>query len=180
MSYIAKNIIGGDERLIGIARLHKIYLIAGAFWGAVCIGIGFAIYRFAAVDTIPDMKIMGHNLGTMPDWILGIFTATGFFIFLVNLINVIAIELALTTRRVIYKRGLIMVEVEQIELDEIEGERVHHGVLGSLLNYGAITLDCRFINDIRLPAIRNPYKFIRALHKERSHLVGAHPVNPPV
>lgn len=66
---------------------------------------------------------------------------------------------------------MIFVEVEEIELEEIKGEHIHHGLLGRFLKYGAIDFDCRFIGDVSLLAIRKPYRFIKALHVARSRVV---------
>jgi hypothetical protein len=67
----------------------------------------------------------------------------------------------------VLKTGLIFVEIDQVDLEDIRAEHVHHGLLGWLLHYGSIRLDCRFIHDVKIPAIGNPYRFVEASHNAR-------------
>lgn len=185
MRFIAKHILAPDERLVYATRLHGIYLFVGFVWAAIFIGAGLAI-NWAMVRTAGAeahtfrVNIMNYDLGPAYFWIVGAFFATGIGLFLIHLIKVWFTEVALTTTRLIYKTGWIVVDVEEIALTEIEAEKIHHGILGSILGYGAIHLDCRFVDDFNLPSIRNPYRFLRILHKTRTQQTAAHPAAPVV
>lgn len=54
-----------------------------------------------------------------------------------------------------------------MDLEDIRAESVYHGFMGWFLGYGRIRLDCRFLQDVKLPAIRKPYRFVRSSHHAR-------------
>lgn len=169
MSFVAKHIVGPDERLIGVARLHWIYVVIGLFWAAVVLLVGAWIQQ-RGIYFLP-MRIDQHfywfdrDLGSRSAWMMAAFVMVACGMFLMFLLQYISTEVALTTKRVIRKSGLIAIDVHEIELEEIDAANIHHGWLGAILGYGAIHLDCRFVGDVRFPAIRYPYRFLRALHK---------------
>src|SRR5690606_27962605 len=43
-------------------------------------------------------------------------------------------------------------------------------ILGRFLNYGSVHLDSRFVRDMILPSIADPYRFLKALNEARSEL----------
>jgi len=171
MAYIRK-IVAKDEELIGIARLHWIYVMKGLTWFIVMAAGGWAIDWFIT----RGMMIIGSatNTYTIPSVIISLsngamvfMMAGGFFVFFLFVLKILFTEIGLTSRRVIHKEGMIFVKVKQVDLEEIRGENMDMGHLGRLLGYGYIMLDCRFIGDVRLPAIENPERFLRALHVQR-------------
>lgn len=183
MSFIAKHIVGTDERMVYATRLHWVYVVVGLIWAAAFIAIGWQlqgwILHFAVRDPQANqIGALGYNFGRVDLWIFWAFAGTGLGLFLMHLLKEWSTEVALTTSRVIYKTGLFFVEVEEIEISEIRAEHVHHGLFGALLGYGTIMLDSRFVGDIHLPAIRRPYRFLRAIHKIRAQASGQGAVSP--
>jgi hypothetical protein len=83
---------------------------------------------------------------------------------------VLGTQIALTNQRLVYKTGLLIVNTEEIDLVEIRAETVHHGLLGRLLGYGRIKLDSRFVGDVFLPAVRAPYRLVKAMNTARTHV----------
>lgn len=171
MSYVRK-LMAPDEKLIGIARLHWIYIVKGVFWFCLLTGLGWlfnslmtrALYSMGSAinnAAIPGM-LVGFNNGVMY-FMMG----AGFLIFLFLVIDVFATEIGLSDRRVMHKKNLLFIKVHQIDLEEIRGENIDLGWFGRILGYGYVLLDCRFIGDVRLPAIENPERFMRALHDVR-------------
>jgi uncharacterized membrane protein YdbT with pleckstrin-like domain len=49
-------------------------------------------------------------------------------------------EIAVTNRRVIYKRGLISRTTAEMHMDKIESVQVDQSILGRILNYGRVTI----------------------------------------
>ncbi len=172
MAYVP-NIVGRDEKLIGIARLHWIYIVSATAWflGLTYVGtlMQGVIERFAMYisQTINSVYLM-TMLMKIGDNALMVMMAIGGFILLFNVLKVIATEVGLTNRRIIYKSGLIFVKVRETDLEEIRGESLDLGNFGRLLNYGAINLDCRFIGDVKLPFISRAETFLKALHAQRA------------
>jgi hypothetical protein len=172
MSFVAKHIVTADERLIVLARLHWIYLIKGVLWfvmmSAIGIVLDLALFLFAGRAGIDggiyfDWLPMSWQIHT----ILAVCVFVGLMVLYMYLLKVMATEVALTTQRVIYKTGLFFVQVEEVILEEISSERVDHGILGRFLGYGKIHFDMRFVGDVDLPAVRDPYRLLRAIHKLR-------------
>lgn len=170
MSFVAKHIVGSDERLIGVARLHWVYLVVGLFWAGFAFAVGLGLqymvtYYGSGADLSRPVDVIGYDLGARSVWISAAFGLVAIGLFLVFFIEYISTEVALTTKRVIRKSGLIAIEVQEIDLDEIDAASIRHGWLGAFLGYGAIFMDCRFVGDIHLPSIRRPYRFLTALRK---------------
>jgi uncharacterized membrane protein YdbT with pleckstrin-like domain len=49
-------------------------------------------------------------------------------------------EVAVTNRRVIYKRGLVSRTTAEMQMDKIETVQVDQSILGRLLDYGRVTI----------------------------------------
>ncbi|MDB5492492.1 MAG: hypothetical protein JWO78_2341 [Micavibrio sp.] len=170
-SYIHK-MVGPDETLVGVARLHWIYLVKGMIGFAMCVLLAWAIntmiefglsliYQTVTPPSVYPILTMNHYLSIF------MFLA-GVAIFGFYLVKVLGTEVGLTTRRLIFKEGLIFTTTHEVDIEEIRGERLDLGWFGRFLDYAYIKLDCRFIEDLSTPAIEKPERFIRALHKLRS------------
>lgn len=173
MSYVRK-IINSKEKLLLITRPHWIYIAEGCAWLGGFILTGFIadyyLYKFILMHDIRftvDLYFISFNQNDsfMP-WIMAI---VGAGIFWPLLLVYVSVEIGLTSGRIIYKKGLLFIEVDQVDLDDIRAEQVYHGWLGWLLGYGKIHLDCRFVGDVWLPAIRKSYHLLKIIHIARMH-----------
>jgi uncharacterized membrane protein YdbT with pleckstrin-like domain len=168
MSFIAKHIANNDERLIYVARLHWVTLMKGFLWF-----VAFSVFGIAAEQQLlkyfnpKPIVLSGLYLGSPFDIFRIAMILAGAFILLTYAIAYFFTEVALTNRRIIYKKGMISTEVEEIDLVEIRGENISHGILGRLMGYGRLHLDSRFVEDINLPIIRKPYRLLQAMHRTR-------------
>ncbi|MGH1457048.1 MAG: hypothetical protein ACRBDI_09725 [Alphaproteobacteria bacterium] len=175
MSYIRK-VTGTNEKLILITRLHWIYLIESILWFAAITGLGifieYMLWKYAGSKILINSLLLNMDIWifhfdqnhTPIPWM---FALAGFAVFWPLFSTYISTEVGLTDRRIIHKKGLIMIEIQQVELEDIRGEQVNHGWLGWLLGYGRLHFDCRFIDDVLLPAIRDPYRLVKAVHTAR-------------
>lgn len=167
-----RKVVSANERLLAIFRPHWIYVFEGFMWFLILTIAGLIVdhyfYQFVgpqtlAVDiSIEYFKITGHLTG-----ISTIFAAMGLAILWVQTLIFVSSEIGLTDQRIIHKKGLVFIQVDQVDLEDIRAEQVFHGWLGWLLGYGRIHLDCRFIHDVWLPAIHNPYRLVKASHTAR-------------
>lgn len=170
MAFIDR-VVGPDEKLIGILSVHWIYAFRGFLWFLVFAGTGkFLDYQIA--NLVYNNPGLQTNQGLMiaGDYIFYIGCAIGSILFLLFVVMYLTTELGLTTQRVIYKRGLLMVDVKESDLEEIKAADVDNGVLGRILNYGYINFDARFVENVTLPAIADPYRFVKALNEARTNL----------
>lgn len=180
MAYV-EHLINRDEKLVGIARLHWIYVLKGLVWFVVLAWLGAAsealvMRTIAATNAAVESVVVLPRFTILSDWLMSLAQSVnsvqagiGLLIFAMHVLKVWVTEVALTDRRVIYRKGLFSVKVAQIDLEEIRGERLDFGMFGRFLRYGRIKLDCRFVGDVRLPAIAHADTFIKALHHYRSH-----------
>ena len=49
-------------------------------------------------------------------------------------------EIAVTNRRVIYKKGLIRRQTNEMNMDKVESVQVYQSILGRMLDYGNVTI----------------------------------------
>lgn len=118
--------------------------------------IEYAIWYYVA-PYVGDTPIIQYNVFPRLCWLASA------YVFLTDLVKYIRAQIFLSNRQVVYRRGIIKTQVDETALDEIKAAHVDQGVFGSLLNYGRIHLNCRYVSDIYLPAIRSPYLFVKAL-----------------
>ena len=182
MTKFVKRVIGKDENLVCVSRVHWVYGLSGLIWFAALTAFGFYANMWLWEWFAYDESIFSRELSFLEQefywlvyeihypWIFGLFAACGLMIFVVHMLKIIATEIALTERRLIYKTGLIFVKVDEIDVAEIRAEQVNHGFFGRFLRYGSIHLDCRFVGDIYLPAIYEPYHLLKAIHAARKNM----------
>jgi hypothetical protein len=170
MSFIRK-IIGPDETLIGISSAHWIYGATGLAWlgASMIIGLVLNYYAHGLFDYLfmDSGAFAVYRIANVMFWIP---TAFGIVMFLLYFLMMISPEIGLTSKRVIYKRGIIFVDVKEVDLEELKAANVDNGYLGRFFNYGYVVFDARFVEGMDLPAIGHPYRFVKALNDAKSHL----------
>ncbi len=171
MSYVRK-VIGNDEKMILTTRLHWIYFIEACIFFILITSVGllidYLLWHYAGSGLLYyeiDLYFITFTQDFTPIPLM--FTLAGFAVFWSLFTTYISTEIGLTNHRIIYKKGLFLIEVQQVELEDIRGESISHGWLGWLLGYGKIHFDCRFIDDVYLPATHNPYRLVKAVHTAR-------------
>lgn len=170
MAYV-QRLVSADERLYGVAKLHWIYVSHGLFALFLFVGIGWGIdFAFGKMlgalggDVHKNINV-GMALLQIRFLLWPACIAMGIAVFLMYFIKYLTTEIGLTNQRIIIKTGWIFVNVKQVDTMEVRGEYLDMGWLGEILNYAYINLDCKFIGDMRLPAIAKAENFVKAFHK---------------
>ncbi len=170
MSYVRK-VISNQEKLLCVFHASWSYVAQGLFWFVVLTTAGLIVdhyfYQYVGPDTFLNIDLWAVHLGLKLSGISMIFAFIGFAVFWTLFLVYISSEIGLTDQRVIHKKGLIFIQVDQVDLEDIRAEQVFHGWFGWLFGYGRIRLDCRFINDVWLPTIPDPYRLVKASHNAR-------------
>jgi hypothetical protein len=122
--------------------------------------------RYVTETLAPDEVILA--VGRFPrtyDLIsfLWLLTIVGFPVFLARLARKRCTELAVTSKRFVYKRGLISRVTDEVATNRIRHVKVTQGILGRIFNYGKIYVEGAEIGVFGLPAIRKPTQFRKAL-----------------
>ena len=67
-------------------------------------------------------------------------------------------EYALTTRRVVTKRGIIAVNTEEMRLVKVETVEVKQGIIGRILGYGTVVVTGTGSSYVSMRYVSNPLK----------------------
>lgn len=182
MLYVQQSLTA-DEELIHIGHFHwmyNIHAIMAIFWGLVwCIAILIGAVYF--MDHVWPM--MMHRtyefsnqsiVGKIRELHPGI-RLFAFFVFIMGLFRFAHMmvvkattEIAVTTSRLIYKRGLVARYVGEMSIDRIEGVNVLQTVMGRIFNYGRIMVRGMGVGEVILPPLADPIAFRKAIEKART------------
>ncbi len=174
MLYVQQSLSPGEE-LVHVGHFHWMYTVnalMGIFWGIVgCVAVmAAAIYlqlRFGHGFEAPGL--LGMIRETHPGVRLGAFFVLllGLLHFAHQMIIKATTEVAVTTSRIIYKRGLVARYVGEMSIDRIEGINVLQTVMGRILNYGRLMIRGMGVGEVILPTLADPITFRKAIEKAR-------------
>ena len=142
-SYITRTLTDG-ERVLHTAKFHWLYTVTSFFY----------VIFFGFVGLVTSVVFSDAWL-----W----FAALGPLVFLVSMIIKWTTEIAITNRRVVYKRGWIGRETDEINLNRIEETTLSQSVGGRIFGYGKLVFKGVGIGEVNLPAIDDPIHFRRQL-----------------
>ena len=126
MSYVQKVLQPGEEVRYH-ASIHWIAYVHGTLWLAVA-----ATVWMVAPVTWRD--------GYVVKAIMFVLFAGGLFWLARAWFEWWITEIAVTDRRVIYKRGLISRTTSEMHMDKIESVNVEQSILGRILDFGEVTM----------------------------------------
>jgi len=127
MKYVDK-VLGRDEAIVHETRLHWIIFVLPLF----LIMLGMVALRAMLADEGPAAKQAGL--------VAALFFTIGILTLLKSFIAFVTTEIAVTSRRVVFKRGLIARDTIEISLDRVEGLDVKQSILGRILNFGTVLI----------------------------------------
>lgn len=135
MSYV-EHVIQPGETLLYRAPLHWIVYAPGVLLAA----IGLAVLGYGAV-TGQDAAGSWHDLLGLVLLAVG---ALGVLVAIASLFGAFirrhSTEIAVTSRRVIYKTGIVRRITSEISVEKIETVLVDQGIWGRILNFGTIVI----------------------------------------
>ncbi len=181
MLYVQQS-LAPDEKLIYMGKFHWWYNVQAAMsivWGVfICaLIIGLAVYA---------QRNLGINLSSYQvrydDGLIDVIRAlhpgiklVSFLMFLMGLLRFAQMmvakattEIAITTSRLIYKKGLVARSVGEISIDRIEGVNVLQGIIGRLFDFGRLVIRGMGVGEMVLPPIERPIRFRKAIEKART------------
>lgn len=176
MLYVQQS-LGSNEELIHVGHFHWMYTfmaVMNIFWGLVmCIMIiagavyytghfGAGFYADNLIGMIRELH-PGIKLATFLSFILSLLR------FAQMMVVKASTEIAVTNKRLVYKRGLVARYVGEMSIDRIEGVNVLQGIMGRILNYGRVMVRGMGVGEVILPPIEDPIKFRKAIMKARSY-----------
>ena len=181
MLYVQQS-LAPDEELVHIGRFHWFYdvvAVMNIFWGlffAITLLAGAIVLQkyvpFSLMSVAPEagdswltlvQKLHpGLKLASLLVFVIGVLK------FAQMLVIKATTEIAITTTRLIYKRGLVARYVGEMNIDRIEGVSVLQSVFGRIFNFGQVVIRGMGVGEMVLPVITDPVKFRRAIEKART------------
>ena len=174
MLYVQQSLTPGEE-LVHVGHFHWMYTaraFMGILWGLLgCIAVIYAtIYikghffgGFSSPTTLGMIQEIhpGIRLGAFMVLIFGLLHFASMMVIRATT------EMAVTTSRIVYKRGLVARNVGEMSIDRIEGINVLQTIGGRLLGYGRLMIRGMGVGEVVLPEMADPIAFRRAIEKAR-------------
>lgn len=154
--------------------MYTVHAIMNIVWGVI--GCIFAIVVAVAFENyMSDGAFEGQSwLSAVRNLHPGI-RLGAFFVFVMGLLRFAQMmvikattEIAITSSRLIYKRGLVARYVGEMSIDRIEGVNVLQTILGRMLNYGRVMVRGMGVGEVVLPPLENPVAFRKAIEVART------------
>ena len=181
MLYVQQS-LAPDEELIRVGQFHWMYdvkAVMAIVWGLV-------LSIFLLLGAVYFMENYWIHVAREPyffysDGLIGkirelhpairIFSVMIFVLGVLRFATMMIVkattEIAVTTSRIIYKRGLVARYVGEMSVDRIEGVNVLQTVLGRIFNYGRVMIRGLGVGEVILPPIADPLRFRQAVDKAR-------------
>lgn len=192
MLYVQQSLGPNEEILMG-ARFHWMYTVQAIFWIVFGLAMGIllgyvSVWMFITQEirdtygahlqgdvyqqawTLVVNKHGGYlkilwELGALLRFsILGLFLL-GLYFFAHMMIVKATTEIAVTSERLVYKKGLIARHVGELNIDRIEGVSVRQDVLGRMFGFGRVCIRGMGVGEVMLPPIEEPIEFRRAIQE---------------
>ncbi len=181
MQYVLQS-LAPDEEIVHIGRYHWMYNVSASFnivWGVIfCIAILVCpvfLYTEFGLPTVRPTIDMGNSwldyiralhpvikLAALMAFVLGLLK------FAKQMVDKVTTEIAVTTSRLIYKRGLVARYVGEISIDRIEGVNVLQGFWGRIFDFGRVVVRGMGVGEVILPPLSRPIIFRKAIEKART------------
>lgn len=124
MKYIDR-VLGKNEEIVHETGLHWIVLLTPI----ACLTIAVVALNLNEVGKTAPAAFVAIIFGLM-----------GLYGLIKGLIDWLTTEIAVTTHRVVYKRGLIARDTIEINFNRIEGLDIKQSILGRILNFGTVVI----------------------------------------
>lgn len=194
MLYVQQS-LGPQEEILFGARFHWVYTMQAISWillglaAGIFLGYGAIWWKVNAViretyanlppqyyqqawnQTVADMggylRILWSLSPFLRVGILALFVM-GLFFFAHMMIVKATTEIAITTERLVYKKGLIARHVGELNIDRIEGVSVNQGAFGRIFGYGVVIIRGMGVGEVTLPPIEAPIEFRRVINEAKA------------
>lgn len=180
MLYIQES-LGNNEEILSLGDfhwMHEVRAVFNIFFGIVMAMIVMfgGVLLFYKLGRIPPQMNFQQAIGYLP-LTLKIFAFMMFIIgiqsFARMMVEKATTEMAVTNMRIIYKKGLLNRRVAEISVDRVEGVVVLQSVLGRIFDYGQVIVRGMGVGEVRLPAIKKPIEFRKAVQDAREGSVNS-------
>jgi uncharacterized membrane protein YdbT with pleckstrin-like domain len=185
MLYVKQSLAPGED-LIHVARFHWFYdvqAILNIAWG-LFFAISILAVAVTAEQYLPSSVaklFVTSDLQEGDSWLtivrklhpgIKLFSLLIFIIGVFRCVQMLVIkattEIAVTTSRLIFKRGLVARYVGEMNIDRIESVSVLQSVFGRIFDFGTLVVRGMGVGELVLPQIARPLVFRKAIEKART------------
>lgn len=128
MSYVG-SVLQPGENVRYATKIHWIVYLPGFMFLVVAAAVYWTGFQPAA-----------RGAARIWDWLAGILFAAAAIALFIGWFRRWTTEIAVTDRRIIYKRGFIRRRTIEMHLDKVESVDVDQSILGRIMNYGDILI----------------------------------------
>ena len=136
MSYIDASLIPG-EKVVYQTRLHWIVMLGHILFACFILGLPGAILFYYARNEQGQASMQNRHLMLLG---AGVLLVSAVVVMVAGLIRRNATEMAVTTRRVVIKTGLVARKTIEMLLNKVESIEVSETASGRMLGYGTIVV----------------------------------------
>ena len=157
MGYVEQTMADGEE-IVHRSRLHWVeYLIAAQFIAVA--GVIFALETYGVVKVTTTARFVVLAVAALL-LLIGIVKIIG------TMIARWTTEFAVTSHRVVSKRGLIRRDVVEIAIEKVEGVDLQQGIIGRLLGFGTVVFRGTGEGSNAMVGVDDPPAFTQAVRAE--------------
>jgi len=160
VAYVRKTLAPG-ERYVFRAKFNWTYDFSSFFWFFVGL-IPSVLRALEAGGIIPEIS---RSFGPTFNGLAIGAGSLGAFICFTRYVHKWTTVVAVTTARLIFKRGLISRIAAEMTLDKIEEIVVHQTFLGRILGYGHLTVRGTGVSEIEFPDLADPIGLRRGIEE---------------
>lgn len=172
MIYVQESLVP-EEKIVYAAQFHWMYTVSAATW--IVMGFLFSLFVLyggilITYDSLPTAYYAeavwelhpGIRLAALAMMLFGILKCTLMMAYKATT------EIAITNRRLIFKRGIVARHVDEMSIDRVEGVIVEQGILGRIFQYGRVIVRGMGVGAIVLPnMLIEPVMLRKAIEKAR-------------
>jgi uncharacterized membrane protein YdbT with pleckstrin-like domain len=147
MTYSEQS-LGQNEKLIYEAHFHSLYFVAAWVSAAFCMALAIVALVYATGIAMVGLLCIG---------------AAGLAVVAYQMIPIWTTEIAVTSNRVVIKRGWMTRSTTELQLKNIEQVNFHQGLLGRIFGFGKIVIHGTGVDDMILPNIARPTDLVKAI-----------------
>ena len=143
MSYITST-LSKDEKIMVTPKLHWInyvIVIMCLIFAIVCTVLYFRLGE----DIYPIFKIIYATP-------IAVFVFSAF----IFVLRIWLMEMAVTTKRVVFRAGIISVHTEELKISRIESVEIKQSIFGRIFDYGNLCFSGTGTGKVLFPNIENP------------------------
>jgi uncharacterized membrane protein YdbT with pleckstrin-like domain len=163
MGYVDRT-LGTNERILCRAWFPIAYWMG--IWAALLVpGLTVAIAALAAPAAQWHWAIWGC-VAALP---------FGAWVFATRGWTMMSTEIAVTTNRVVVKRGIFRTQTDEVAIPNIETVQMHQGLSGVAMGIASFTIEGTGDDRVQIPPIAWPFLFRKAIEDARGLRAGAQP-----